>query len=81
MGLLTLSTNRNMEKEVSFFINSGRKITLEVGEGSTCSEVIQELLECLQLPASERGAWQLMETWRGCGKPNPGVPQVDFYSL
>ena len=61
-----------MEKEIPFFLDSrtypGKKITLEVGEGLTCSEATQDLLECLQLPASERRAWQLMETWNGCGK-------------
>lgn len=69
-----------MEKEVSFFLNAGKKITLDVGAGSTCSAVIQELLECLRVPASERGAWQLTETWRGCGKAISDVPQADILS-
>ena len=43
------------------------EVLVEVGEGTTCREVITQLAEAYQLP-SRKGAWLLQEEWQGCSK-------------
>ena len=45
------------------------EVSLQLDESITCGETLKQLLEILELEQSrKRGRWQLVETWRGCGK-------------
>ncbi len=46
-------------------------VKVEVGRGDVCGDLTRELLYSLQLPPplkGRKGAWHLVECWRGCGK-------------
>lgn len=63
-----------MHKEVKFEVLSGRNsvrnppysLSWELEEGVTCSEIVPDLVETLQLQQKE--AWHLVEVWNGCGE-------------
>lgn len=60
-----------MAKAVPFavFPPAGCRVCVEVGTGETedsAARIQQELLGNLELP--KKGAWHMLETWKGCGK-------------
>ena len=60
-----------MAKAVPFavFPPAGCRVCVDVGTGETedsAARIQQELLGNLELP--KKGAWHMLETWKGCGK-------------
>ena len=60
-----------MGREVNFQVFPGHLlrpylVSLELERGVTCSEIVQDMLDALQL--NQKGAWHLVEVWSNCGK-------------
>lgn len=49
-------------------LRSSVPVRVEVEDGTTCSQLVAQVVESLELNTSGRGAWHLVERWRGCGK-------------
>ncbi len=46
-------------------------VKVEVGKADVCEDLARELQYSLQLPSpplGRKGAWHLVESWRGCGE-------------
>ena len=64
-----------MEKEITVYYIARNypecKVVVSIGTGVTCAHVTEELLDQLDLAesaSSQKGAWHLVERWKGCGK-------------
>ena len=45
------------------------EVEVAIGEGSSCADVIKQLVEEYQLSTNKvKGAWLLQEEWHGCSK-------------
>ena len=45
------------------------EVGLQLDNNITCGETLQLLMDSLELEQSrKKGRWQLVETWKGCGK-------------
>lgn len=66
--------------------HSARRISLDVEEHASCSEVLESLLHWLEVPARDKGAWHLAERWENCGrlfqiKPNFVIEMPFVYTV
>lgn len=62
------SMAREAQVSVSFGGDPPQSVCLEVEEeDDVCEEAVDELLQWLQIPSEKKGAWHLVERWRGCG--------------